>query len=75
MKHTYVVTFFRQGQLVTDLPAAVLDVGKPQVTNGEIQVGITSTISVLPSGSYYVVVTAVGTGGVSSGALSSVFSK
>ncbi len=35
---SYVVTLFRQGQLVTDLPAGVLDVGKPQVTNGEIQV-------------------------------------
>ena len=36
---SYVVTVFQQGQLVTDLPAAVLDVGKPQVINGEIQVG------------------------------------
>ena len=72
---SYVVTVFHQGQLLTDLPAAVVDVGKPQVVNGEIQVGIASTVSVLPSGSYYVVVTAVGSGGVSSGALSSVFSK
>ena len=72
---SYVVTLFRQGQLLTDLPAGVLDVGKPQVTNGEIQVNIASTVSLLPSGSYYVVVTAVGTGGVSSGALSSMFSK
>ena len=72
---SYVVTVFHQGQLLTDLPAAVVDVGKPQVVNGEIQVGIASTISVLPSGSYYVVVTAVGSGGTSSGALSSVFSK
>jgi hypothetical protein len=72
---SYVVTLFRQGQLVTDPPVGVLDVGKPQVTNGEIQVSIASTVSLLPSGSYYVVVTAVGSGGISSGALSPVFTK
>jgi hypothetical protein len=72
---SYVVTLFRQGQLLTDLPVGLLDVGKPDVTNGEIQVDVSSTVSLLSSGSYYVVVTAIGEGGVSSGSLSSVFTK
>jgi hypothetical protein len=71
----YVVTLFRQGQLLTDLPVGLVDIGKPNVVNGEIQADITSTVALLPAGSYYVAVTAIGEGGISSGALSSVFTK
>jgi hypothetical protein len=72
---SYVVQLYRQGALLTDLPMGSLDVGKPSVVNGEIQVSIASTVAALSSGSYFVVVTAVGSGGVSSAAVSAVFSK
>jgi hypothetical protein len=70
-----VVSFFTSGQAQTEVPVNSVNVGKPAVVNGEIQVNIASTISALASGSYYLVVSAVGTGGTSSGALSAVFSK
>jgi uncharacterized membrane protein len=75
MVSSYVVSFITSGQAQTEVPVNSVNVGKPAVVNGEIQVNIASTISALASGSYYLVVSAVGTGGTSSGALSAVFSK
>jgi hypothetical protein len=72
---SYVVSFFRQGQSLTDVPVTALNVGKPSVVNGDIQVNVATTTAALPAGTYFVVVTAIGTGGTSSGALSPTFTK
>ena len=60
---------------MTATPVSLVDLGKPAVVNGAIQVDITSTVSLLPAGWYYAVVSAVGLGGASAGSQSSVFTK
>jgi hypothetical protein len=71
----YVVALHLEGQLEIVTPLALLNVGKPAVVSGAIQVDISTMMSALPSGSYYAIVTAIGPGGVSAGASSPVFTK
>jgi len=71
----YSLDLHRSTDAVTATPVSLVDLGKPAVVNGAIQVDITSTVSLLPAGSYYAVVSAVGLGGVSAGSQSSVFTK
>jgi hypothetical protein len=71
----YLVELHRESDSETDAPVGVLDIGKPTPSNNTIEVDITATTDALPSGSYYVVVTAVSPSGPSAGARSTVFSR
>jgi len=71
----YSLDLHRSTDAMTATPVSHVDLGKPAVVNGAIQVDITSAVSLLPAGSYYAVVTAAGLGGVSAGSQSSAFAK
>ena len=65
----------READSQTDIPVGVLYVGKPTPLNNTILVDITGTTDPLPSGSYYMVVTAVSPSGPSPGVRSAVFAR
>jgi hypothetical protein len=58
---------------VTAAPVASVNLGKPAVAKGVITVNIDASLAGVPSGSYYVVVKAVGAAGTSAGAASGTF--
>jgi hypothetical protein len=76
-----VVSFYRleiyvAGRVPGKAVAAVTqDLGKPRPIKGESRVDIASALSVLPSGRYIAVVTAVGPGGQTRSAPSAAFNK
>ena len=70
---SYSIALYRSG--TTASPVASKSLGKPNPTNGEISASISDIVDPLPSGSYYAVVTAVGSGGSSASAPSATFSK
>jgi hypothetical protein len=72
---SYVVAVYRSVDPVTASPVATRDIGKPTPVNSEISVDITTLISPLPSGSYKIVVRAVGPGGTTASAPSPDFTK
>jgi hypothetical protein len=78
--HDTLVTYYsldlhRSTDAATATPVSLVDLGKPSAVSGTIQVDISNAVSVLPAGSYYVVVKAIGSGGTSQGAQSAVFTK
>jgi hypothetical protein len=60
---------------VTATPVASLNLGKPNVVNGEVSVDISSLVAPLPPGSYYAIVVATGPGGSTPSNPSGVFSR
>jgi regulation of enolase protein 1 (concanavalin A-like superfamily) len=72
---SYTVAVYRASDPVTASPVATLDIGKPTPVNGDITVDLSSLVSPLPSGSYYVVVRATGPGGTSASLPSPTFTK
>ncbi|HXW04604.1 MAG TPA: Ig-like domain-containing protein [Vicinamibacterales bacterium] len=72
---SYSVALRRSTDAVTATPVASRDLGKPAVVNSEIAVDISALVDPLPSGSYYAVVTAIGSGGAAASAPSPSFTK
>ncbi len=60
---SYSVALYRASDPVTASPVATKNLGKPSPVNGEISASITDIVTPLPSGSFYAVVTAIGSGG------------
>ena len=72
---SYSVAIFRAGDPATATPVGSTSLGKPALSNGEISVNISGMVNALPSGWYYVVVTAHGRGGVAASMPSTPFPK
>lgn len=72
---SYSVALRRATDSVTATPVATRDLGKPSVVNNEIRVDISTLVNPLPSGAYYAVVTAIGSGGSASSTPSASFTK
>jgi chitinase len=72
---SYTVAIYRAGDPVTATPVATRDLGKPTPANGDITVDISDIVDPLAAGSYYAVVSAVGSGGSSGSAPSATFTK
>jgi hypothetical protein len=71
----YVLQFFRVGSSTSGTPVSSVDLGRPAVVGGEIELDVAAPISALPSGSYVAVVVAVGANGSSASAPSASFSR
>jgi hypothetical protein len=56
-------------------PVRTQNVGKPTPVNGEIIVDVGATIQSVPAGSYFITVSATGTGGTSRSAPSETFTR
>jgi hypothetical protein len=69
------VAIYRASDPVTATPAASKNLGKPAPTNGDITVDISTIVDPLAAGSYYAVVSAIGSGGTSASAPSATFTK
>ena len=72
---SYSVALYRASDPVTATPVATKNIGKPSPVNGEISASITDIVTPLPSGSYYAVVTAIGSGGSAQSTPSPPFTK
>jgi hypothetical protein len=72
---SYSVALFRSGTSPTSTPVVTKNLGKPSPVNNEISVVISDIVNPLSSGSYYAVVTAIGSGGSSASSPSADFSK
>ena len=72
---SYTVALFRSGDSVTATPVATKNLAKPTPVNNDISASITDIVNPLPAGSYYAVVTAVGSGGSAQSSPSASFTK
>jgi hypothetical protein len=72
---SYSIALRRNGDPVTAAPVATKSLGKPSPSNNEISASISDIVDPLPSGSYYAVVTANGSGGSATSSPSAAFSK
>ncbi|MGB2717933.1 MAG: Ig-like domain-containing protein [Vicinamibacterales bacterium] len=72
---SYTVAIYRATDPVSGTPVATKDLGKPTPANGEITVEISDIVNPLAAGSYYAVVTAVGSAGAATSAPSANFTK
>ena len=72
---SYLVSLYRAVDPITATPVASRDVGKPTPVNNDITVDISDIVNPLPSGSYYAVVTARGSGGSGVSTPSASFTK
>ena len=72
---SYTVALRRSSDPVTATPVATKNLGKPSPVNGEISASVTDIVNPLPSGSYYAVVTAIGSGGSAQSTPSPPFTK
>lgn len=72
---SYTVAIYRAGDAVTGTPVATKDLGKPTPTNGDVTIDISDIVNPLAAGSYYAVVSAIGSGGSSTSAPSATFAK
>jgi hypothetical protein len=72
---SYAVALYRAGDPVTATPVATKDLGKPTPSNNDISSDISGIVDPLPSGSYYAVVTAIGSERSSASAPSAEFTK
>jgi hypothetical protein len=73
---SYVVALYRSVDPVTASPMASRDIGKPTPnSSGVITADISTTVNALPSGTYYSVVIAVGSGGSTRSSPSATFTK
>ena len=72
---SYSVALRRAGYSVTSTPVATRNLGKPAIVSGQISVDISTLVDPLPTGSYYAVVSAIGSGGTSASAPSATFTK
>jgi hypothetical protein len=72
----YTVEVFKGGaNPSTTAPIRTQNVGKPQPTNGEITVDVSSMIQALPAGTYFITVSATGSGGTSRSGPSQTFAR
>jgi hypothetical protein len=71
----YQLELHGDGDLLTDKPLVITNLGKPAVLNGAIELKIDASLDLVPGGTYYIVLKAVGPGGTSAEAISSLFSK
>ncbi len=72
---SYSVALRRAGYSVTSTPVATRNLGKPAIVSGQISVNISTLVDPLPAGSYYAVVSAIGSGGTKASAPSATFTK
>ena len=72
---SYSVAIYRASDLVTATPAASKSLGKPSPVNNEISANISDIVNPLAAGSYYAVVTAIGSGGSARSTPSATFTK
>jgi regulation of enolase protein 1 (concanavalin A-like superfamily) len=72
---SYSVAIRRAGTSATTTPVATKSLGKPTPSNNEILVDISDIVNPLASGTYYAIVTAIGSGGSSASAASPNFTK
>jgi hypothetical protein len=72
---SYSVAIYRSGTSPSGTPSASRSLGKPSPVGGEVSVSITDIVNPLPAGSYYAVVTAVGSGGSTASDPSPAFTK
>jgi regulation of enolase protein 1 (concanavalin A-like superfamily) len=72
---SYRVALRRASDPVTATTVATRDLGKPAIVNNLISVNISTLVDPLPAGSYYAVVSAIGSGGTSTSAPSPTFTK
>jgi hypothetical protein len=72
---SYRVALYRSSDPATATPAASKSLGKPAPVNNEISASISDIVNPLPAGSYYAVVSAIGSAGSSSSTPSAVFTK
>lgn len=72
---SYTVAIYRADDPVSGTPVAAKDLGRPTPANGDITVDISDIVNPLASGSYYAVVSAVGSAGTSTSAPSTNFTK
>jgi chitinase len=72
---SYSVAIRRAGTSATTTPVATKSLGKPTPSNNEILVDISDIVNPLASGTYYAIVTAIGSGGSSASAPSPNFTK
>jgi hypothetical protein len=75
MVTSYSVAIRRATDSVTATPVATKNLGKPTPVNNQISVDISDIVTPLASGSYYAVVTAIGSGGSAASAPSPSFTK
>ena len=72
---SYSVALRRAGDSTSATPVATKNLGKPAPVNNEISVDISDIVNPLASGSYYAVVSAIGSGGSSASTPSAAFTK
>jgi hypothetical protein len=72
---SYSVALYRSVDSSNGAPVATKNLGKPTPVNSEISTSISDIVNPLPSGSYYGVVTAIGSGGSSRSSPSGTFTK
>jgi len=72
---SYLVALRRATDPVTGTPVATKSLGKPAPVNNEIVVDISDIVNPLAAGSYYAVVTAIGSGGSAASAPSPTFTR
>lgn len=72
---SYVVALYRSIDPVTASPVATRNLGKPTPVSGVITSDISTTVNTLATGSYYAVVTAVGSAGSAASTPSATFTK
>jgi regulation of enolase protein 1 (concanavalin A-like superfamily) len=73
--NSYVVAIYRSTDPLTASPVATRDIGKPTPSGGDITVDISTLVNPLASGSYRVVVRAIGPGGTTASTPSATFTK
>jgi chitinase len=61
--NSYSLAIYRAADSLSASPVVAKSIGKPAPVDGEITVDVTNIVSVLPSGLYKAVVTAIGPGG------------
>ena len=72
---SYSVALYRSSDPSTASPSATKNLGKPTPVGGEITQSISDIVDPLSSGSYYAIVTAIGSGGSSRSSPSGTFTK
>jgi hypothetical protein len=72
---SYVLDVHRDGDPIDARPVISANLGKPQISNGTVQLNIDSTMDLVPGGTYYYVVRSLGPSGTSPDAVSPLFSK
>jgi hypothetical protein len=72
---SYAIDVHHDGDPITMRPVISSNLGKPAIVNGAITLNIDSTMDLVPGGTYYIVLRALGPGGASPDVTSMLFSK